>query len=399
MADEATALPSAYERGPALDDLPPRIVDLPISKIREVANRGMQMADAFALWFGESDLPTPEFIRAAAKEALDAGDTFYQPNRGIDPLIDRIAAYMSDLYGASVKRERIIVTCSGMNALMLSYQAVVNPGDVVVTVEPQWPNIRSAAEVVGARIEAVPLAPRPEGWRLDLERIMDAAQNACAITFASPGNPSGWMMSADDQRALLDFARERGIWLIVDEVYARIVYAGRAAPSFVQLAEDEDRVIVVNSFSKAWAMTGWRLGWLTAPLSLGSLFEKLMEYNVAGPAGFVQRAGVRALDEGEDFVRWSVARYGESRDVVIDRLSGLDRVMLPRPAAAFYAFFSVAGVNDTLSFALRLLEETRVGLAPGAAFGEAGHGFLRICYAHEPKRIADALDRLVPHLR
>jgi aspartate/methionine/tyrosine aminotransferase len=181
---------------------------------------------------------------------------------------------------------------------------------------------------------------------------------------------------------------------VSDEVYARIVYDRPAAPSFLEQAAPDDRLIVVNSFSKSWAMTGWRLGWITAPAALGPTFEMLTEYNIAGPAGFIQRAGVVAVREGEPFVQEIVRRYGAARDLVMARIAAIPRLSLAPPAAAFYAFFRVDGMTDSLAFAKELLAATGVGLAPGAAFGAGGEGHLRLCFAATLPTLERAFDRL-----
>jgi aspartate/methionine/tyrosine aminotransferase len=374
--------------------LRPRIAGLPASKIREVADAGIGRADLIPLWFGEPDLPTPAFICEAASRALQAGDTFYQPNAGIPELRAALADYMGRLYRRRLPPENVIVSASAMNALMLVMQALVDPDDVVVTTTPAWPNLPAVPTILSGQIRSVPLTPGNAGWRLDLERLFAACDRRTRVIFLnSPNNPTGWMMSADEQAAVLEFARARGLWIVADEVYARIVYDRPVAPSFLEQALPEDRVIVVNSFSKSWAMTGWRLGWIAAPAELGPSFEMLTEYNIAGPAGFIQRAGVVAVQQGEPFVRELVARYGAARELVISRLGDIPSLSLPIPTAAFYAFIRVHGLSDSLAFAKELLRATGVGVAPGAAFGDGGEGHLRLCFAASLPTLERALDR------
>jgi len=267
-----------------------RIVhDLPPSAIREVAHLGMETPGCIALYFGEPDVPTPAFIRDAGAQALRDGDTFYQPNRGVPALRDALATYMSGLYDRPFERSHVTVTVSGLNGLLLAMQCIVDPGDHVVTTVPLWPNLIAMPRIMGANVTTVALTSDDQGWHLDLERLFDSCTDKTrVILLNSPNNPTGWMMSADEQRALLEFTRARGIWLLADEVYARIVYDSDAAPSFLSLMTDQDQIIVVNSFSKSWAMTGWRLGWITAPPTLGPQFEKMMEFNISCPPGFAQ---------------------------------------------------------------------------------------------------------------
>ena len=389
--------PDATSAGRSLG-LRPNIAGLPSSKIREIADAGIGRADLIPLWFGEPDTPTPPFICNAAACALAAGDTFYQPNAGIQELRATIAEYMNGLYGTRLAPENVIVSASAMNALMLVMQALVDPGDVVVTTTPSWPNLPALPQILSGAVRSVPLSPGNAGWRLELDRLFDACDDHTQVIFLnSPNNPTGWMMSAEQQKQVLAFARRRGMWIVSDEVYARLVYDRRHAPSFLEQAEPEDRVIVVNSFSKTWSMTGWRLGWITAPAALGPSFEMLTEYNIAGPPGFVQRAGIVAVRDGAPFVEEIVARYRAARDLVLERVAAIPRLSLPRPEAAFYAFLRVEGMDDSVAFAKHLLKETGVGLAPGAAFGNDEHPFddyLRLCFAATLPTLERAFDRL-----
>ena len=377
------------------------IADLPGSKIREVATLGMSsgIADIIPLWFGEPDVPTPGFINDAAAQALADGHTFYTLNRGIPELREAIATYMSELHGQVFGSDRITVTASAMNAIAVLMQTLVDRGDNAVLTAPLWPNIAACVGIMEGDPRQVPLNESESGWQLDLDRLFDAVDERTRLIFVnSPSNPTGWMMTAEDQRAVLAFCRQRGIWIVADEVYDRLVYDRPVAPSFLDIAEPEDLILRLNSFSKSWCMTGWRLGWITAPTAFGPVLEKMNEYNVANAASMAQHAGIVALRDGEDFVRETVERYGRARDLVFQRLAGMPRVKLARPEAAFYAFFSVDGMDDSLAFAKELLTDTKVGLAPGSAFGPGGEGHLRLCYAATPATLSEAMDRLEPAL-
>jgi aspartate/methionine/tyrosine aminotransferase len=383
-----------------IDDLRRSIAALPSSRIREVAHLGMGRDDVIPLWFGESDLPTPRFICDAAARALAAGDTFYQPNAGIAALRSALADYMNRLYGTHLSLDNVIVSASGMNALMLVMQSLIDPGDVVVATTPAWPNLPAVPRILTGAVREVPLSPGNAGWRLDLDRLLDACDARTRVIFLnSPNNPTGWMMAAEQQKAVLEFARARGIWIVSDEVYARIVYDRPVAPSFLEHALPDDRLIVVNSFSKTWSMTGWRLGWITVPAGLGPTFEMLTEYNIAGPAGFIQQAGVVAVQDGEPCVHETVERYRRARDLVVARIAGIPRLSLPTPEAAFYGFMRVEGMDDSVAFAKELLARTGVGLAPGSAFGDHSNAFLRLCFAASLPKLEEALDRLDDHMR
>jgi aspartate aminotransferase len=373
---------------------------LPISKIVEVSNVAFGDPSVVPLWYGEGDLPTPSFICEATADAMRRGETFYTFKRGIPSLREALAAYLSRLHAKPVGAERVSVTSAGMSAIMLACQCLVEPGDNVVIVSPVWPNINSAVEVLGGEARAVALEPTAEGgWRLDLERLMKACDaQTRAIFVNSPSNPTGWMMSREEAGALLAFTRRRGIWLMADEVYERIVYDRPAAASLLDVAEPEDRVIVINSFSKTWAMTGWRLGWMVTSAELYPALDKLIEFNTSGSPTFIQHGAVAAVQDGEAFVASMVERCRAGRDLIIDGLSRFPRVTVARPDGAFYAFFRVAGMTDSLEFAKDIVRRCKVGLAPGAAFGPAGEGYLRLCFASGPERLNAALERLKPML-
>ena len=368
---------------------------MPTSKIGDVAALGRDNPDVIPLWFGEGDLTTPDFISEAAMKALKAGQTFYTWQRGIPELRQAIAEYTTRLYGVECRSDRITVTSSGMQAILLSCQTILDPGDNAVVVSPVWPNIVSAVEAMGSEARQVPLALEPRGWTLDLDRLFAACDARTRILFVnSPSNPTGWMMTSDEQSAVLEFCRKRGIWLMADEVYARLVYDRDVAPSFLHHARPNDPLIVVQSFSKPWAMTGWRLGWLTSPHEFGEVLAKVIQFNISGSPAFLQHGALAAIRDGEPFVRQMVERCRAGREQVIQRLAAHRRVRIARPEAAFYAFFAVEGMVDSLAFASRLVLEGKVGLAPGAAFGQGGEGYLRLCFASAPERLATAMDRI-----
>jgi aspartate aminotransferase len=377
----------------------PAAADLDPSQIREISRMGIGREDTIGLWLGEGDAPTPPFIVDAATRALEAGHTFYAPNGGIPELRECLATYMRGLYAIALDTERVTVTASAMNGIMIAVQCIAGAGDNAVIVSPLWPNFVGVMQIMGAEPRFAPLVHDDAGWRLDLDRVIAACDaNTRAIVINSPGNPTGWVMSAAEQEALLAFCRARGIWVIADEVYARIVYEGACAPSFLQVSEPEDRLVVVNSFSKSWSMTGWRLGWLVAPDDIGETLEMMNEYNISSPATFIQHAGVTAVREGEPHLAALLAGYRTVRDVVHQRLRAMTRVRADLPAGAFYFFFAVDGLGDSRAFAKRVLDETGIGLAPGSAFGPGGEGHMRLCFARSPERLSEAMDRLAPLL-
>ena len=366
------------------------------SEIAQVWKLGFEVPDVVGLWVGEGDLPTPGFISNAAAQALRDGHTFYTHKSGIPELRAAIQRYHGRLYGVEPAIERITVTGSGMNGILMVMQALLDPGDSVVVVTPVWPNVFAAIQIQRGVIREVPLRPEGDRWQLDLDQLFAACDATTKAMFiVSPANPTGWMMTAEEQAAVVAFCRERNILYIADEVYHRFVYDRRdAAPSVLEVMRPDDPVAIVNSFSKSWAMTGWRLGWLICPAKLAKALDTLVEYNTSGSQPFLQHACVVALDEGEPFIAEQVGRCRRARELVIQRFAAMPRIRLMRPEAAFYAFFGIEGVKDSLSFAKRLVREARVGLAPGTAFGKSGQGWFRLCYAGSIDRLRRGLDRL-----
>ncbi len=382
-----------------------RAIGVEASRIREVADAAMNREkggrDVLAFWFGESDLPTPAFIREAGAAALAQGRTFYTQNLGLPALRQAIAAYVSDLHGVELGPERVAVTSSGVSALMLAMQAILDPGDRVVAVTPVWPNLVQIPRVLGAEVHAERLEVRNGVWTLDLDRLLAAlTPQTRLLLFNSPNNPTGWRITPEQQAALCDHCRRLGIWIISDDVYERLAFDldARAAPSLLRLAEPDDRIVTVNSFSKAWSMTGWRLGWLTAPPALMAHLPKLVEYNTSCAPEFIQIAGIAALRQGEDAAREARARLEANRDLLLAALGDLPGVTATRPEGAMYLFFRLEGVRDTMA-AAHALVEAGLGLAPGPAFGIDAPGWFRWCLASDPARLRLGVERLAAYLQ
>ncbi|SMG27436.1 pyridoxal phosphate-dependent aminotransferase [Paraburkholderia susongensis] len=366
------------------------------SQIREVANAGFGVENVLPFWFGESDRVTPAFIRDAASAALAAGATFYTHNLGIAPLRAALAGYVSGLHGAT-SADHIAVTSAGVNALMLAAQLVVGAGDRVVAVTPLWPNLVEIPKILGAHVETVSLGYGERGWQLDVGQLLAAlTPDTRMLMINSPNNPTGWVMSRDDQRTVLEHCRRHGIWIVADEVYERLYYAddARTAPSFLDLASRDERVICVNSFSKAWLMTGWRLGWVVAPTALMDDLGKLVEYNTSCAPSFVQQAGIAALEQGERFTQELVRDLRASRDHLVQALSAVPGVDVKAPLGAMYLFFSMPGAARSLELCKAMVREAGLGVAPGSAFGPQGEGFVRWCYACDTARLDAGVERL-----
>ena len=373
------------------------IDQLPGSKIREVANAGLGRRDVLPFWFGESDEPTPDFIRDAAVRSLHDGETFYAHNLGLPELREALSAHVGGLHGP-VDAARIAVTSSGVNALMLAMQALAGPGDEVVAVVPVWPNLTAQPAILGASVKRVPLTVRDGAWVLDIAALLEAVTPRTNVLLVNaPNNPTGWTLTRDEQATILAHCRRTGTWIIADEVYERVFFepGNACAPSFLDLAGPDDRLVVANSFSKSFLMTGWRLGWLVMPPTLVDAMGKLIEFNTSCAPVFVQRAGLAALAGAAGFVPGLVERLRHCRDTLLPQLAALPGVSVATPRGGMYAFFRVDGQDDSLAFAKRLVTDAGLGLAPGAAFGAEAEGWLRWCFAsRDPQRLTLGVGRL-----
>ncbi len=375
------------------------ILNLEESRIREVANAGIGRDDVLAFWFGESDEVTPAFIRDAAVESMQRGETFYSHNLGLPELRQAVADYTSARH-RRVGADRIAITSGGVNALMIAVQALVDPGDEVVAVTPVWPNLTAQPLIMSARLRCVPLQSGDGEWTLDLPALLAAVTPATRLLIVnSPNNPTGWTLTREQQQAILDHCRNTGTWVLADEVYERLYYAGDTnngcAPSFLDLAEPQDRLVVVHSFSKSFLMTGWRLGWLVMPPQMTRQVGKLIEFNTSCSSVFTQRAGTVALQRTDEVTPRVVAHLKNCRDTLIPLLQGVPGVRVVAPKGGMYAFFELDGYADSLATAKRLVLEAGLGLAPGDAFAPEAQGWLRWCFAsNDVQRLAQGMQRL-----
>ena len=374
----------------------PDIEALADSQILEVWRMQFEVdGPVIGMWAGEPDVPTPAFICDAAARAMAEGHTFYAHNRGIAPLREALRGYYNRVCGIELPDSRVSLTSAGMNAVMLVAQMLIRPGDNVVAITPSWPNICRAMQINRAEIREVPLMHGNAGWALDLDAVFEACdENTRMIYLASPGNPTGFEIEREDAIALLEFARKRGISIMSDEVYHRIVYDREVSFSFLEIARPDDAVFVIGTFSKSWAMTGWRLGWLVFPEGLGPQLEKLIQFNTSGAPEFLQYGAIAALNDGDAFTAEFIARCAAGREIVNARLDAMPRVHNVPNRGSFYAMFSIEGVSDTLTFCKRAVREARIGMAPGEAFGRGAEGMVRLCYAKSPEMLTEAMDRL-----
>jgi aspartate aminotransferase len=373
---------------------------IPGSKIVTVARLAFATPDVDFLCFGESDQPSPAVAREAAIAALNAGDTRYADVPGLPVLRRAVADYLSGLHAKPVGESRIQITASGMTAIAVSLAAIVSAGDRVVLHGPAWPNVGNAVRLRGASVDTLELIHNPDGtFRLDLDRLDQKMAGARAFVLNSPNNPTGWTATAEEIAAILAITRKHGAWLLSDEVYGRLIYDGRdVAPSVLDIAEPDDQVLVCNSFSKTWIMTGWRLGWIVTPEGLRDSFGDIVEVTHSCAAPFVQRAGLAAIGDRETVTRFR-AHCAEGRRLVAEGLSGLNGVRFAAPPGAFYAFVGIEGLRDSLALATQLVSAHKVAVAPGVAFGESGEGSLRICFAQSKGTMERAMERLRAGLR
>ncbi len=373
---------------------------LPQSGIIEAVNYGRERPGLIPFWVGEGDVPTPQFICDAAIQSLRDGHTFYTYQRGIPALRNAIARYYDRHFAIGLDPERVIVTSSAMQAMMETMQSVVGAGDEAIVVSPVWPNIYACIHMQQSVARSVALRSDETGWHLDLNRLFDAVNaKTRAIYINTPGNPTGWIMSRNDMLAVRDFARERRLWIVVDEVYGKFIYDELHTTSFLEIMEADEQLIVTNSFSKNWAMTGWRVGWAVIPKGLGQVYENLVQFNTSGTPEFLQRGCVAAIDHGDEFLAEQVARCRAGRDLVCDALLEIPNVRTTKPQGAFYLFFQVDGEPNSVDLAKRMIDEANVGLAPGIAFGLGGDGYVRMCFAPSHDTLRTGLERLADALR
>ena len=376
------------------------VQSVPYSRIREVAEIAMRMDGVLKLYFGESNQPTPEFIKRAAIEAMEGGFTFYTENAGLLSLREALAAYYLRKQNVELDaRREIVVTASGVQALNVSIRCVLDPGDEAIVLTPAWPNGGCVAAMANARVVEIAHPLRGDRYEIDWAALEAAiTPRTRLLIYTSPSNPLGWVATESDQDRLLEISRRHGLWLLADEVYDRLWYEneepGAAVPSILRKATREDAVMVVHSFSKSYCMTGWRLGWLIARADLATKAAQLNEYIVSHAPSFTQKAGEVALRDGEPEIAAMLSRLKANRDFCIEALSTMPGLTIPRPEGAFYLFPRVQGLTDSFGFCRRLLEETKVGLAPGVAFGAGGEGSIRICYAADRSVLEPAMARL-----
>lgn len=379
----------------------PEVTDITESPLVRIATVAEQVPGAYKLCYGESDMPTPEFICRAAAEAARAGQTFYTYPGGTNELRAAIGRYVGGLHGVNFDTSEIVATVGAGTAIFLAVRATVGPSDNAVIISPTYSIFASTVTMAGGEARHVPLARHGDRFELDMDRVRGAVDSGTRLLVVnSPSNPTGWVITRREQEILWQLALEHDLVILSDEVYERLVYDGTdAASSFASVATDREHLVVANSLSKSHNMTGWRLGWALAGERLTRLMTNAAEFITSSPAAMIQHAGIVALDDGEDYVSQVRQLYSARKDAVNERLTAIPGVSLAQPEGGFYAFFSVDGMEHSASFAEGLVRDHGVALAPGSAFGPGGEGHLRLCFASSEDILLPALDRIDESMR
>lgn len=374
----------------------PNLSNIPPNVSTELLIYGQSKPNIISLAQGDGSLPTPSFICDAAHGAMQEGKTHYGPVLGQPALRKELSDYYKNIFATDIEEDRIFVTNSGTTSIHLALKSIVARGDEVVCVTPIWRNIRGIIGLAGGKDVQIPLEYSDEkDWYLDMDKLFAACnENTKAILIVSPSNPTGWIMKEEDMRAVLDFARSRGIWIVADEVYNRLAYGQKKTTSFLEISEPDDLLYSVNSFSKSWAMTGWRLGWLVGPKISSPIIQNIALYETMGAPTFNQYGGIAALEQGEDFIQQQMTLWQSNLDLLEERFAKNDKIVFSRPQSTFYAFFKVLGGDDCVDLCRRLIDEVGVSVAPGGSFGEGFESWIRMCFAVSQEELIEAIDRI-----
>lgn len=362
--------------------------------IRRISDAAHQMPDVIRLTMGEPDAATPDWISAEVAAALAREETHYPPNAGIEELRGAVARRYERLYpGKAPSPAQVMIGVGGMESLLLALATTVGPGDEVVLPDPSYTNYLGQLSFVGAT--AVPVPVDMQQHRLDPADVISAfTPRTRAVLLNSPSNPLGEVMPRADLEAVITAAAQRGIWVISDEVYDVLVYDDQEFTSALT-TPIQDNVIVINSLSKTYAMTGWRVGYAVGPERVIAAMPPLQEVLVSGVPPFLQHAAAVALDHGDGFVAQMRAEYQRRRDFLFEALNEIPGIRSHMTAGAFYAFVDISafGLSST-EFCMRLLHEHALAVIPGTAFGETGKGYVRLSFAASTDDLSRGLERL-----
>ncbi len=376
-----------------------RAVNYPHSGIRTMFDLAAKHPEAVKLTVGEPDFDTPEFIKEAAKKSLDKGETHYSPNAGIPELRSAIARKY-EKYNAGYTMNNVVVTVGSMEGLMLSMMLLLNPGDEILVPDPCFPNYYGQACLVGAGVVPVPTYEEYD-YRIQVADIEKAVTpRTRALLLNSPCNPTGAVLTKDDIFAIAEVVKKHDLWVLSDEPYDSIIYDGAEPFSIAQVPEVRNRVFVFNSFSKTYAMTGWRIGYILTPeAGYAAKLAQLQEAVASCVSTFSQAAAVEALKD-ESCVQSMVKDYTRRRDILIDGLNTIPGFSCKKSAGSFYAFVNIKAFGKTSQeFAEELLENAGVVVVPGSAFGKMGEGYLRLVFANSDENLREAVRRISEYVK
>ncbi len=375
---------------------------IPGSATVRMQNKAIEMKAAgikiLSLAAGEPDFVTPAHIREYAKRALDEGYTFYPPSSGRPELRQEIASKLAEKNGIHVDFEtEIIVTVGAKQAIFSSILAMVNPGDEVIVADPSWVTYDPCVKLAGARTIPVPVHEK-DALRMSPAAVSKAiTKKSKLIILNSPSNPTGAVLRKEDLEALAELAKKNDLWVLSDEIYESLIYDGLRHCSIASLPDMEERTITVNGFSKAYSMTGWRLGYLAGPRQLVEHILAIHEHSVTGPASFIQKAMADAMKDprSDEAMRKMCVEFEKRRDLIVGELNMIPGISCMKPGGAFYAFPNVSSFKrNSLEITQYLLEKAHVAVIPGSAFGKCGEGFLRLSFAASTDDIKEALVRI-----
>lgn len=377
-----------------------RLALVPFSGIRKVFERAKALEregrPVIFLETGRPDFDTPVHIKEAAKRALDAGRVHYTSNYGTPELRSAIAGKLANENGLMYDPETdVLVTVGAAEAIFDAFLAFLNPGDEVLFPEPSWLNYAAAARLVGAVPVAIPMR-EAHGYQIDPDEVARLiTPKTRVLVIVSPHNPTGAVQSPEVIRRLSELAVRHDLLVIADEIYERIIYDGVVHVSPASQSGMHARTITVNGFSKAYSMTGWRLGYAAAPKPLIQAMNRVHQYNVACACSFAQDGAAAALTGPQDCVRDMVAEFRRRRNLFIPALDSIDGLSCYNPGGAFYAWVNVTKLGISAEeFSTRLLESAYVSSVPGNVFGEAGLGYVRFSYANSYERLEEASRRI-----
>jgi len=359
-------------------------------RARELERKGRRV---YHLDMGEPDFATPKHIREVAVKAIEEGFTHYTSSRGLLELREAIS---EDLKGRGIDADpenEILVTLGAKHAIYAAALSTLDPGDEVLVLSPTWPTHFQCVEI--AEAEAIEI-PCGDDYRLDEESLkMAVTDKTSMILTASPNNPTGGVLSRGEVKAIVDIAADNDLLILSDEIYDRIVYDGVKPVSPASFAEGRERTIIVNGFSKAYAMTGWRLGYAVANREIIESMNRIQQSTTTCPVSFVQKAGIAALRSSQSCVEEMVREYDRRRRFIVDRINKIEGIRCVKPKGAFYIFPDISSLEiPSFEFCMRLLEEAGVSTTPGSVFGRCGEGHIRISYANKIEVIAESVERI-----